>query len=230
MSKNTKYFNLVASAFGNDSKGALAVNTLAAMAVKAIYSNPEDGMIKVQIMLDAMTRNYRDSLPAFFRRMGLYIETTKGEMAICHGVKDKAAQAKVFAKLETDFVCDPDAVIYQPRKVKAKVTASVADQKLAANAEAQKAIDALIARVKKTNPYAAAEINSRLSPVKIREVEAVPALTVTGSEDGQIETIDAAEYALIKTFLLKRRMAVLAETPSFDHLLSDEAKAVSIAH
>lgn len=143
------FLDMVVSAFAADAANVQRVSELAKKAVRKAYTSKEGGLVLVQVMLDHMTRNYRDSLPSFFRKAGINITVDPGKPAIVGGVLDQSKQSKVFEWLDKadTLVCDPEAVIKQPRKPR-KDAATWADAVKAA----QKTIDSALAHAKKDRP------------------------------------------------------------------------------
>lgn len=132
-------YESILSAFQKDADGAAAVTAVAKKVIMRSYKSGDT--LEVQLMLDNMTRNYRDVLPRFFKRAGFTVDVAPGKPAIV-GLLDKSNQAKVFEWLQK-----PDTVVVNPEDVIRKPKAVKADDRT--NAEkADDAIKSLLARTK----------------------------------------------------------------------------------
>jgi hypothetical protein len=142
----------IQSAFNKDADAAQAVTKIAKKVVFTAYA--KNDTLGVQLMLDAMTRNYRDALPRFFRRAGFTIDVQPGKPAIV-GLLDKSNQAKVFEWLgkDTTMVVNPEDVFKY--KTKAAPSGTYAEQ-------AAKAVEGFIKREKKAHPEVGAIINQMI--------------------------------------------------------------------
>lgn len=132
-------YESILSAFQKDADGAAAVTAIAKKVIMRSYKSGD--MLEVQLMLDNMTRNYRDVLPRFFKRAGFTVDVAPGKPAIV-GLLDKSNQARVFEWLQK-----PDTVVVNPEDVIRKPKVAKADDRT--NAEkADDAIKSLLARTK----------------------------------------------------------------------------------
>lgn len=196
------FLTLVISAFKKDSDAVVAVSQLAAKAIRKAYTSKEGSTVMVQVMLDHMTRNYRDALPTFFRKAGINVTIEPGKPAIVGGVLDKTKQAKVFAWLDTSpLVMDTEDVIRKKKAVKAP-EGTIAEQ-------GTRAIEAFIKRLSndKNNPLAAdvaAFVQRKLDkPAKVETVR--EAMTLVDEEGGVYE-LDEYELKFMIGWLVERQL------------------------
>lgn len=199
------FYQSVAAAFNKDAAGAHAVTELAKKAVRMAYSRPDAGIVMVQNMLDLMTKNYRDALPAFFKRAGIGITpATPQAPCIVNKVLDPSKQAKVFAWLEK-----PETVVVNPEDVMPKAKKPAADVKTSAEAQAkvQSWIDAKLKSLKEAGLDNLREaFQARLAaPKTVKEVVHEPGSFVT--LDGRAFHLDSEESEAVLQFLLTRQIS-----------------------
>lgn len=164
------------------------------LAVKAAYANSDSEM--VLSLLNDTPEHIRKSFATWFAAYGVAVvkpEYGKAEYTLAEGiVKDKKRQAKVFAAFATGDVLDvlkQEIAVRVQKKVKPLVGTP--------QARAAKRIESLIKSLKTTDPETAGYIGETWA-MKVVETD-------LGFEDGTEFTLNAAEEAKVKNFIMTLR-------------------------
>lgn len=191
----TKKFDTLHASLVSDKTNEIALQA-GEYAVKAIYSNNDAEM--ALCLLNDTPQFMRKLFATWLRGYGVIVgNPAPGESAYTVGdstglVKDKKAQARMFAKLNSD-----DAPDVLPQEIKARAIKKPKELKGDAKSRAIKKMESVIKALRKDDPEAARFVNDTWS-AKIEETE-------IAFDDGEEFTLSASEAAKVRSFILQMR-------------------------
>lgn len=190
-----KKFDQLHAALVSDKTNEVALKA-GEYAVKAIYSNDDAEM--ALCLLNDTPQFMRKAFATWLRVYGIIVNNPlPGESAYTVGkegelVKAKKDQAKMFAKLNAD-----DAPDVLAQEVKVRAVKKPKELKGDARSRAVKKMESVIKTLRQDDPEAAAFIGDTWA-MKVEETE-------LAFEDGESFTLNAAELAKVRNFILTMR-------------------------
>ena len=191
----TKKFDTLHASLVSDKTNEIALRA-GEHAIKAIYSNDDAEM--ALCLLNDTPQFMRKLFATWLRSYGVVVvNPAPGESAYVVGdstglVKDKKAQAKMFARLNADNA--PDVL---PHEIKARAIKKPKELKGDAKSRAIKKMEAVIKALRKEDPEAACFVNDTWGS-KVEETE-------ISFDDGEEFTLSAVEAAKVRNFILNIR-------------------------